>query len=313
MEELKKSIVIPIDGSKNSLRSLDYLNLMFGPEHKMHVHLLYVMPSLPPLLTDNKTMDRKIRSALASVKRKNKEIAERVLAEARKILIDKGFDEKNIKPHYQQCESTIARDIHFWAKNKRADAILMSKRGRTDFKPFIVGEISTRLVEYCRDCPLWIVGGGIRSKKALIAVDSSENALRAVDHAGFMLSGTDCKATIFYTMRHLRRFVPLEALEEAADLEEFWKNKAGQEIAPYMKKAKKMLLDAGLSEDQISTKVIDGSRSAADDILKEARENSFGTIVLGRRGLSKIKEIFMGSVTSKVLINSSSLTVWIVQ
>ena len=313
MEELKKSIVIPIDGSKNSLRSLDYLNLMFGPEHKMHVHLLYVMPSLPPLLTDNKTMDRKIRSALASVKRKNKEIAKQVLAEARKILIDKGFNQENIKPHYRQCESTIARDIYYWAKNKRADTILMSKRGRTDFKPFIMGEISTRLVEYCRDCPLWIVGGSVRSKKALIAVDSSENALRAVDHAGFMLSGTDCKATIFYTMRHLRRFVPLEALEEAPDLEEFWKNKAGQEIAPYMKKAKKILLDAGLSEDQIATKVIDGSRSAADDILKEARKNGFGTIVLGRRGVSKIKELFMGSVTSKVLLNSSGLTVWIVQ
>ncbi len=313
MEELKKSIVIPIDGSKNSLRSLDYLNLMFGPDHKMHVHLLYVMPSLPPLLTDNKTMDRKIRSALASVKRKNKEIAKRVLAEAKTVLIDKGFNQENIKPHYRQCESTIARDIYYWAKNKRADTILMSKRGRTDFKPFIMGEISTRLVEYCRDCPLWIVGGSVRSKKALIAVDSSENALRAVDHAGFMLSETDCKATIFYTMRHLRRFVPLEALEEAPDLEEFWRNKAGQQIAPSMKKAKQMLLDAGLSEDQIATKVIDGSRSAADDILKEARKNGFGTIVLGRRGLSKIKEIFMGSVTRKILNSFSGLTVWIVQ
>jgi len=245
MEELKKSIVIPLDGSKNSLRSLDYLYLMFGAEHKMHVHLLYVMPSLPPLLTDDNTMDRKIRSALASVKRKNKEIAERVLAEAVKILIDKGFAEENIKPHYRQCESTIARDIRFWAKNKRADTILMSRRGRTDFKPFIMGAISTRLVEYCRDCPLWIVGGGVRSKKALIAVDSSENALRAVDHAGFMLSGTDCKATIFYTTRNLRRFVPLEALEEAPDLEEFWRNKAGQQIAPYMKRQKKYFLMQG--------------------------------------------------------------------
>ncbi|HUV50099.1 MAG TPA: universal stress protein [Anaerolineae bacterium] len=313
MGELKKSIVIPLDGSKNSLKSLDYLDLMFGPEHKMHVHLLYVMPSLPPLLTDDKTMDRKIRSALASVKRKNKEIAERVLAEAMEILIDKGFDEENIKPHCRQCESTIARDIHFLAKNKGADTILMSRRGRTDFKPFIMGAISTRLVEYGRDCPLWIVGGGVRSKKVLIAVDSSKNALRAVDHAGFMLSGTDCKATIFYTMRNLRRFVPLEALEEAPDLEEFWRNKAGQQIAPYMKKAKKILLDAGLSEDQIATKVIDGSRSAADDILKEAHENGFGTIVLGRRGLSKIKELFMGSVTRKILNSSIGLTVWIVQ
>ncbi|MDO9565713.1 MAG: universal stress protein [Candidatus Desulfaltia sp.] len=313
MEDLKKSIVIPLDGSKNSLNSLDYLNLMFSPEHEMHVHLLYVMPSLPPLLTDDKTMDRKLRSALASVKRKNKEIAERILAEAGKILIDKGFKEENIKPHYRQCENTIARDIHFWAKNKKADTILISKRGRTDFNPFVMGAMSTRLVEYCRDCPLWIVGGGVRSKKVLIAVDSSKNAFRAVDHAGFMLSGTDCKATIFYAMRNLRHFVPLEAIEEAPALEEFWRNKAGQQIAPYMIKAKKILLDAGLSEDQIATKVIDGSRSAADDILKEAHENSFGTIVLGRRGLSKIKELFMGSVTRKILNSSVGLTVWIVQ
>ncbi|MCK4469454.1 MAG: universal stress protein, partial [Desulfobacterales bacterium] len=39
----------------------------------------------------------------------------------------------------------------------------------------------------------------------------------------------------------------------------------------------------------------------------------FGTIVLGRRGVSKIKELFMGSVTRKILNSSSALTVWIVQ
>jgi len=110
----------------------------------------------------------------------------------------------------------------------------------------------------------------------------------------------------------LRRFVPQEVIEAAPELEELWRNKAGEQIGPQMKKAKEMLLEAGLSEDQIITKIVDGSRSAASDILKEARSNSFGTIVLGRKGHSSVKEYFMGSTTGKVLQDSDGLAVWVV-
>jgi len=104
----------------------------------------------------------------------------------------------------------------------------------------------------------------------------------------------------------------MQVLEQAEDLEKLWRNKAGKEIAPYIKKAREILLKAGLSEKQITTKVTEGSRSAADDILKEAQENDHGTIVLGRRGLSAVKEFFMGSVTTSVLNRAVSLAIWIV-
>jgi nucleotide-binding universal stress UspA family protein len=113
-------------------------------------------------------------------------------------------------------------------------------------------------------------------------------------------------------MRHLRRFVPQEVLDEAPELEELWKTKAGQEIEPFMNKAKEMLLQAGLNESQITKKVVDGSRSAASDILDEARNNGYGTIVMGRRGLSGVREFFMGSVSSKVLQSSTRMATWIV-
>jgi len=127
-----------------------------------------------------------------------------------------------------------------------------------------------------------------------------------------MLSGTECRITIFHTMRHLSRFVPLEVIEDASELQELWKTKAGQEIASYLEKAKKMLLNAGINEGQIETKVIEGNRSAAENILREARNNGYGTIIAGRRGLSAVKEFFMGSVTSKILHNSIGLAIWIV-
>ncbi|KPK23909.1 MAG: hypothetical protein AMK69_17090 [Nitrospira bacterium SG8_3] len=134
-----------------------------------------------------------------------------------------------------------------------------------------------------------------------------------MDHAGFMLSGTDCHITILHTMRHLTRYVPIEVLEDASDIERLYKEKAGKRIAPFMEKAREMLFEAGLTEEQVTTRVVDGSRSPADDILKEARSKGYGTIVLGRRGLSGVKAFVFGSVTRKILHHSAGLSIWIVQ
>jgi nucleotide-binding universal stress UspA family protein len=175
-----------------------------------------------------------------------------------------------------------------------------------------MGSVTQRLLEYHPLCPVWIMDGLIRSKKVLLCVDGSENALRAVDHAGFMLSGTDCPITIFHTLPHLRRYVPKDVLVGAIELEELWKEKAGRQISANIKKARKMLLDAGLDAQQIAVKIADGSRSAAYDILKEAKDHDYGTIVLGRRGISAFKEFFMGSVTREILHSSFGLAVWIV-
>jgi len=312
VDNITKNVVIPVDGSRNSLKSLDYLNLMYGAEHKLQVSLLYILPALPPILTDPKTMDKRIRAKLKVVEQKNVQMAERILSEAAAVLVKQGFDEKDISVFYKKMERTTARDIFNWANKKQVDAVLLTRRGQTDLETFFMGGISGNLVNYCRNRPVWILGGGIRSQKVLLCVDSSDNALRAVDHAGYMLSGTECRITIFHTMRHLSRFVPLEVIEDASELQELWKTKAGQEIASYLEKAKKMLLNAGINEGQIETKVIEGNRSAAENILREARNNGYGTIIAGRRGLSAVKEFFMGSVTSKILHNSIGLAIWIV-
>jgi hypothetical protein len=58
MEELTKKIVIPLDGSQNALRSLDYVEQMFGHEHHLNVSLINIMPSAPPILMDDKTIDK---------------------------------------------------------------------------------------------------------------------------------------------------------------------------------------------------------------------------------------------------------------
>ena len=310
MTHLTKLIVAGIDGSEDALNALDYLGLIYGAKHNLEVEVLYVLPALPQILVADR--ERATKTRLLDIEKKSIELAGLILAEARTVLCKKGFKDEQIKASHLKKHFGIARDICNFAGEKGANALLVTRRGRSRLEAFLSGEISGKILNYCLTCPVWVVEGGVKSKKVLVSMDSSENALRAAEYAGFMLAGTECQITLFHSKRHLRRFVPQEVIEAAPELEELWRNKAGEQIGPYIEKGKAVLIRAGLQEEQISTKVVDGSRSAAADILKEARSNSFGTIVLGRKGHSSVKEYFMGSTTSKVLQNSDDLAVWVV-
>jgi nucleotide-binding universal stress UspA family protein len=246
---LAKMIVVGVDGSENALRALDYITLMYGARPGLEIVLLHVLPTLPQILVS--ADDRQTKLRLLDVEKKSIQVAERILAEASGVLLKKGFKDDQIILVHRKNKIGIIRDICNFAADKRADGLLISAKGRSRLEAFFSGEVANTILDYCRVCPVWVVEGAVDSKKVLIAMDSSENGLRAVHHAGFMLSGTDCQLTLFHSKRHLRRFVPQEIIEVAPELEELWKTKAREQIAPYMKKAKEMLLEAGIPESQL--------------------------------------------------------------
>ena len=72
------------------------------------------------------------------------------------------------------------------------------------------------------------------------------------------------------------------------------------------------LENAGVAPDKIRTVCKFGSYSRAADILATAREGNYGTVIMGRRGISAVREFIMGRVTTKVLNGAEGLAVWIV-
>jgi nucleotide-binding universal stress UspA family protein len=308
-----KHVVVPVDGSPNALLAVDFLRLMFGSGHRLKLLLLYILPALPPILADARDLTPDERRRLRAIEEKNRGLAQRYLADARAAALAVGFDERRIKIKFKEKQQSVTQDICHVADGKRTDAVVMARRGRNGVADFILGEVSAKMVEFCRSHPVWIVSGAVRSRKVLVAVDPSENALRAVDHAAFMLSCSDCQVTLFHSTRNLKGFLPQEVIEDDPDLEALWQHREGQEIAPYMVKARQILLEAGLPAAAVRTRVVAGTRSAADDILVEAAEGGYGTILLGRRGISKAKAFFLGSVTNRVLQGASNLTICIVQ
>jgi nucleotide-binding universal stress UspA family protein len=146
-------------------------------------------------------------------------------------------------------------------------------------------------------------------EKILVSVDSSENAMRAVEYVATTLGGFDFNVTLLHVIRGIRYF--------QAEIPDLFLPKvhievAEKEISSVFDKAKNCLTDAGFRSDQISTKVISDAYSRAEAIVKEAREGDYGTIVLGRRGLSRVEEFFMGRVSKKVIQTIRNRAVWVV-
>ena len=88
---------------------------------------------------------------------------------------------------------------------------------------------------------------------------------------------------------------------------------AKEEIRTSLEKARKILINSGFKANRLSTKIITGVSSRADAIVREAKQEDYGTIVLGRRGITRVREFFIGRVTNKVIHLGRDRTVWIIR
>jgi len=78
-----------------------------------------------------------------------------------------------------------------------------------------------------------------------------------------------------------------------------------------MLKAKDILLKAGFEEKNIALKVQTKKKGVVRDIIDEAR-SGYDTIVLGRRGISSVKDFIFGSVSQKLLHLAKDVSIIVV-
>lgn len=146
--------------------------------------------------------------------------------------------------------------------------------------------------------------------KALVAVDLSENSLKAVDYLAEVMS---CHPKACVTLLH----VIMEPSPDIVIDEEQRKQRVEQlrtEALQLMEKAGERLTSRGISEERIRLLIQVCSKpvSVAELILHEQKDGGYDTIVMGKRGMSKREQFLFGSVSSRVVREARNCAVWIV-
>jgi nucleotide-binding universal stress UspA family protein len=157
----------------------------------------------------------------------------------------------------------------------------------------------------------------------LIAVDGSRNSLRAVKYAGRVFApNAQARLVLFHILPAISR-MNLDKKEikiidarktERDDLAGlYWRIEDEEKINKFFAEATDVLVHAGVEPEQVKSKFSVRKGEIADAVLEEVELGSYETLILGRRGLSRVREFFMGSISTKVVREARGCAVCVVE
>jgi len=303
MGKYKQRILLAVDGSDQAFEAVRYVSQLFPP-NRLEVVLFHVTSKIPESFWDiekNPTFRHQLAPVAAWAVQQQTAIQE-FMEKSRQLFVEQGVPEEAVSIKSQERQVGIARDIVREAQ-KDYDSVVVGRWGVSKLKDLVWGSIANKLVGHLTHIPLCVVGGAPEAGKILVALDTSEEGMGTVDYLGTMVDGTDWGITLFHVIRGLDFVLP-ETGEILQDIE--------GAVKALLEQAVGRLEKAGLRPEQISTKTASGVTSRAKAIVEEAKNGGYGTIVVGRRGLSRVEEFFMGSVSSKVMQLAQEMAVWVV-
>lgn len=308
---MEKKILIAVDGGIHSRKAIEYSIDMCSLIKDMHYVLLNIHPKISDFLLKESKMDAKAGSAIKEVAQKNKQNSIKILNESMEVMVKLGVDEKLIEKVSQPVIKGTAKGILDYAKQTLCDAIVVGDRGKSKLAEAFTGSIANNVLEHTDTTPVWAVGGTIKTQKVMLAVDGSESALKAVDHAAFMLTGnTEVKITLIHVTPKLRDYCTIEFDENGEMIEDVITSGDKKCVDSFYTHAQKKFVDAGLNESQIEIKEVESKLSIGKTIVESAQKEGCGTLVVGRRGAND--SFFMGKVSRYILTNAKDCAVWLV-
>lgn len=309
MPKLKNKILITVDGSDRCLETIRHVTTR-KPFRKRQLVLFHVFIDLPDFYWDIE-MEPQSRGAVEKVRAwelEKKQEIDQFMEQACRILLDAGFPEETITVKVMESRKGIARDIIEEAKGDYC-AVIISRSGTPEMPAPFLGSTAVKVIQNLSFVPVFIAGKELPGNKILVAVDRSEGAERAVDFVGELMGGYDNKVTLLHAIPSERSS---KADPQYGSLPQEDVKIGEHAVKAVFDAARTRLASFGFKPGDIDEKIIWGIPNRAAAIVHEAKEGGYSPIVLGRRGLSKLQEFFMGSVSNQVIQLSVDKAVWVV-
>nr|WP_319494775.1 universal stress protein [uncultured Desulfobacter sp.] len=306
----EKKILVTIDGSKRSKRTIDYI-CSFKPFRDRNITLLHITTPVPEAYYDL-TRDAFSNISAGQVKAwemGQKTIITEFLKEARQRMIAAGYKPDNIEIKIVDQSRGIARGILDELKNNAYQSLVIRRKGRENsILSLAMGGVAAKLVEKADFIPLIIAGTREIRHYQCVAVDGSPGGMRAVRYTADMMANTNCRILLCSIMRTTVKDSVSQGKDPFADLA-LW---AHDKLSSALAEAKEILTQAGIPEDRIETRIVQGAQSRAGALLDTARAAECDTIVMGRRGMSDVESFDMGRIPRKIIYASRKFTIWLI-
>lgn len=309
-----KKILLAIDQSRQAENAVHYVASLPLAD-RMEITLFHVRRNLPAALS-YVGMTPEIHKALTSDQeeawlRQEEQNVEQFLEASRQILLKAGFVAKDVVLKAPKISVGFARDIIAEA-GQGYSAVVVGRTGLSKLKDAVMGSIASKLVARLGGVPVWVVGGEPQGGKIIVALDASEGSIRTIDHVAQIIGPGPQEVLLFHVIRSLEYGGQYAQNFISDEWEKQLIYEGEKAMEPIFNRAKQRLAEAGLATDLVKTLLVSGVPSRAGAIVDQAQEQECGTIVVGRRGISRVEEFFIGRVGNKVLSFAKKQAVWVV-
>ena len=306
----EKRILVTLDGSKRSKRTVDYL-CSFTPFKTRQVTLFNITTPVPEAYYDlNQNSFGKIAvSQVKAWEMGQKTIMTEFLKEARQKMITAGYVPANIEVKLSKQEKGVARGILNEIGSNEYHTLVIRRRGNANsIMGVTMGGVAAKLVEKADKIPLIIAGTRQIQHYLCIAVDGSAGSKRAIQYTAEIMGKTDCRILLCAIMRT----TVTDSVPEGKDPFVDMSIQAKCKLEKALTEAKENLTQGGIPDDRIETRLIQGAESRAGALLETARAAKCDTIVLGRKGVSDVEAFDLGRIPRKIIYASRKFTIWLI-
>jgi len=140
-------------------------------------------------------------------------------------------------------------------------------------------------------------------KSILVAVDGSENSKKALNYAIELAEKFDGRITLIHVYSTVVPFVPAANTLSSPAVSPAASGVLAAKISEEAKQRGKQILDEAeqtVKDRGISVGKVLSEGDAVREIVTEAQDGKFDLIVVGHRGLGKLRELVLGAVSEGV-------------
>lgn len=192
------------------------------------------------------------------------------------------------------------------AAEKNSELIIVGARGQSPAQQFLLGSTSASIAKHAH-CSVLVtrpsekVKQSNRAFRIIVAIDESEASQRAVEMLSEIHWGESVEILVVSILQNERRFGDADtdlrrALEESE------------------KTSRKNVVHAAVDQIKKSTSHVAGevlrADSVVEELLKTLHRLDADLVVMGHRGMSRIKRFFLGSTCERTL-RHAKCSVWV--